>query len=68
MLFIQPTSLTWTKLLQWEKTDKKTILKAIYDDYDYAASVLPNSYASSVNMHATKGAALAMKSKSRPFL
>lgn len=45
------------------KTDKKTILKAIYDDYDYAASVLPISYASSANKHATKGAALAMKAR-----
>jgi len=44
------------------KTDKKTILKAVYDDYDYAASVLPASYAST-NMRATKGAALAMKAR-----
>lgn len=45
------------------KTDKKTILKAVYDDYDYAASVLPTSYGSATNMHATKGAALAMKAR-----
>ena len=45
------------------KTDKKTILQAIYDDYDYAASVLPLSYGSTTNMHATKGAALAMKAR-----
>lgn len=45
------------------KTDKKTILKAVYDDYDYAASVLPTAYGSGANMHATKGAALAMKAR-----
>jgi len=45
------------------KTDKKTILKAVYDDYDNAASVLPTSYGSGTNMHATKGAALAMKAR-----
>lgn len=45
------------------KTDKKTILKEIYNDYDYAASKLPTSYGSTTNMHATKGAALAMKAR-----
>ena len=45
------------------KTDQKTILKAIYDDYDFAAEKLPVSYGSSQNMHATKGAALAMKAR-----
>jgi hypothetical protein len=44
------------------KTDQKVILKAIYDDYDFAASKLPVSYGSQ-NMHATKGAALAMKAR-----
>lgn len=44
------------------KTDQKVILKAIYEDYDYAASKLPVSYGSQ-NMHATKGAALAMKAR-----
>lgn len=45
------------------KTDQKVILKAIYDDYDFAAEKLPVSYGSSQNMHATKGAALAMKAR-----
>ncbi len=45
------------------KTDKKTILKAIYDDYDFAASKLPLSYGSTSNLRATKGAALAMKAR-----
>jgi len=45
------------------KTDKETILQAIYDDYDYAASLLPLSYSNSENKHATKGAALAMKAR-----
>jgi hypothetical protein len=45
------------------KTDKKIILKAIYDDYDFAASKLPLSYGSTSNLRATKGAALAMKAR-----
>lgn len=45
------------------KTDKQTILKGIYADYDFAASKLPTSYSSSTYMHATKGAALAMKAR-----
>ena len=45
------------------KTDKKTILKAIYEDYDFAASKLPVSYGSSQNLRATRGAALAMKAR-----
>jgi hypothetical protein len=45
------------------KTDKKTILKSIYDDYDFAVSKLPTSYGGTTNMHATKGAALAMKAR-----
>lgn len=45
------------------KTDQKVILKAIYDDYDFAASKLPVSYSSSQNLRATKGAALAMKAR-----
>jgi len=45
------------------KTDKKTILKAIYDDYDFAASKLPLTYGNTSNLRATKGAALAMKAR-----
>ncbi len=45
------------------KTDKQTILTAIYEDYDFAASKLPTSYGATANMHATKGAALAMKAR-----
>jgi len=45
------------------KTSKATILEAIYDDYDVAASKLPLSYGSSENKLATKGAALAMKAR-----
>jgi hypothetical protein len=45
------------------KTDKKTILKSIYDDYDFAALNLPTTYGTSSNMRATKGAALAMKAR-----
>jgi hypothetical protein len=45
------------------KTDKRTILSGIYDDYDFAALNLPLSYGSGDNMRATKGAALAMKAR-----
>ncbi len=45
------------------RTDKNTILQAIYDDYDFAAANLPVSYGGSQNMYATKGAALAMKAR-----
>jgi len=45
------------------KTDQKTILDAIYADYDFAAEKLPASYGSTQNLHATKGAALAMKAR-----
>jgi len=44
------------------KTDKKTILTAIYEDYDFAAQKLPTTYGTQ-SMRATKGAALAMKAR-----
>lgn len=43
------------------RTDKKEILKKIYEDFDFAASVLPISW--SGTKYATKGAALALKSR-----
>jgi hypothetical protein len=49
------------------RTDKNTILQAIYEDFDFAASKLPNSYGSSQNQRATKGAALAMKARIAMF-
>jgi len=45
------------------RTSKETVLDAIYEDYDLAASMLPLSYSSSENKLATKGAALAMKAR-----
>lgn len=45
------------------QTPKATILKAIYDDYDFAAANLPVSYGSNELKRATKGAALAMKAR-----
>lgn len=50
-----------------ERTDKSTILKSIYEDYDFAASKLPTTYGSSQNMRATKGAAYAMKARIAVF-
>lgn len=49
------------------KTDKKTILKAVYDDFDFAASKLPLTYGNTTNLRATKGAALAMKARVAMF-
>jgi len=45
------------------RTSKETILNAIYEEYDYAAEYLPESYSSSNSQFATKGAALAMKAR-----
>lgn len=45
------------------KTDKAEVLKAIYEDFDFAANNLPVKYASSENAYASKGAALAMKAR-----
>jgi hypothetical protein len=43
------------------RTKKEDILKNIYADFDYAASILPVSYSGS--KYATKGAALALKAR-----
>ncbi|KPL11835.1 MAG: starch-binding protein [Bacteroides sp. SM23_62] len=45
------------------RTDKNTILQAIYDDYDYAIANLPESFASGQSKRATKGAAMGMKAR-----
>ncbi len=45
------------------RTDKATVLQGIYEDYDFAALHLPESYASNELKRATKGAALAMKAR-----
>lgn len=45
------------------QTDKATVLKNIYQDYDSAAANLPVSYSSTDLKHATKGAAYAMKAR-----
>ncbi len=45
------------------RTSKAVILKAIYEDYDFAAAHLPLSYGSKELMYPTRGAALAMKAR-----
>lgn len=47
----------------FSRTDKETILKSIYDDYDFAISKLPVSYGTGDLKRATKGAALALKAR-----
>src|SRR5690606_9706486 len=45
------------------RTDKQTILEAIYEDYDFAIENLPASYGGSELRRATKGAAMALKAR-----
>jgi len=45
------------------RTSSTTILDDIYEDYDYAIENLPETYSSDENQFATKGAAMAMKSR-----
>lgn len=45
------------------RTDKATVLQAIYDDYDVAIAQLPASYGASELQRASKGAALALKAR-----
>ncbi len=45
------------------RTDKQIILEGVYEDYDFAATYLPETYSTNENQHATKGAALAMKAR-----
>src|SRR5690606_797033 len=45
------------------RTDKRTILDAIYEDYDFAIANLPESYGGAELKRATKGAALALKAR-----
>ncbi len=45
------------------RTNTATILNSIYDDYDFAATNLPKTYSNNEYYRATKGAALAMKTR-----
>lgn len=45
------------------RTDKKVVIKQVYDDLDFAAKNLPKSYAANQLSRATKGAALAFKTR-----
>ena len=45
------------------RTDKKTVMTKIYEDFDYAITNLPASYAASAVKRATKGVALALKAR-----
>ncbi len=45
------------------RTDKEVVMEAVYEDFDMAASLLPESYGNSENKFATKGAAYAMKAR-----
>lgn len=45
------------------RTDKKTVIAKIYEDFDYAAANLPVNYAAAAVKRATKGVALALKAR-----
>jgi hypothetical protein len=49
--------------LQMKQSDKATVLKKIYEDFDFAATTLKTTYSASELKRATKGAALAMKAR-----
>ncbi len=55
-------NLTLEEAFSTGRTDKQTILKTIYDDFDYASKNLPKSYEGDFQ-RATKGAALGMKAR-----
>ena len=55
--------LTIQESFELSRTSKTEILQSVYEDFDYAASILPVSYSSSKTKHATKGAALALKAR-----
>lgn len=54
-------TLTVEEAFETGRTNKEQILERIYDDFDYAASILPESW--SGTKYATKGAALALKAR-----
>lgn len=45
------------------RTDKREVIKAIYEDYDNAIALLPVKHTTSATSRATKGAALALKAR-----
>jgi len=45
------------------RTDKKTVIAKIYEDFDFASQHLPANYPASAIKRATKGVALALKSR-----
>lgn len=57
------TILDLEEAFSMSRTDKNTVKDAIYEDFDTAANLLPESYGSSENKLATKGAAYAFKAR-----
>lgn len=45
------------------RTEKKTVITKIYDDFDFAIANLPPSYATSAVKRASKGVAMALKAR-----
>jgi starch-binding outer membrane protein, SusD/RagB family len=56
-------TLTIDEAFALSRTSKATVLEKIYDDFDFAAAYLPESYGDNEIKYATKGAALAMKAR-----
>jgi len=55
--------LTLEESFSLKRIDKNTILRAIYEDFDSAATYLPTSYSDSEIKRATRGAAYALKAR-----
>ncbi len=56
-------TLSLEEAYQQGRTNKEEVLAFIYEDYDFAATNLPESYVGNGNRYGTKGAALALKAR-----
>lgn len=59
----QEETITISEALQRGRKPKAEVIPLVYADFDKAIAGLPESYGQGENIHATKGAALAMKAR-----
>ena len=59
----QEETITISEALQRGRRPKAEVIPLVYADFDKAVARLPESYGQDENIHATKGAALAMKAR-----
>lgn len=62
------TSLDINEAFSLARTDKKIVMKQVYEDFDLAISKLPVSYASNSQLRATKGGAMAFKARAALYM